>query len=173
MNRKVAVERVLFPPFPSVQNTREKSCINETEVVIERIKFSQLLVRNRRSCLSILSQGPEELIFSLLEHQALPKTSEKMGYFDRVSLYTANQRTEGSQDRLAMYNIILFILYYSYIIILKNSLHSCLLLFCFRSHSLPSPSNVFTSNQVTWCKSPVFVLVNFFTRHFVPRSPFG
>ena len=33
------------------------------------------------------------------------KTSEKMGYFDRVTvslhiLYTANQETEGSQDRL-------------------------------------------------------------------------
>ena len=44
-----------------------------------------------------------------LEHQNLSKTSEKMGYFDRVDdrvtvslhiLYTANQETEGSQDRL-------------------------------------------------------------------------
>ena len=40
-----------------------------------------------------------------LEHQNLSKTSEKMGYFDCVTvsihiLYTANQETEGSQDRL-------------------------------------------------------------------------
>ena len=39
-----------------------------------------------------------------LEHQNLSKTSEKMGYFDCVTvsihiLYTANQETEGSQDR--------------------------------------------------------------------------
>ena len=39
-----------------------------------------------------------------LEHQNLSKTSEKMGYFDRVTvltlhiLYTANQETESSQD---------------------------------------------------------------------------
>ena len=40
-----------------------------------------------------------------LEHQKPSKPSEKMGYFDRVTfslhiLYTANQETEGSQDRL-------------------------------------------------------------------------
>ena len=39
-----------------------------------------------------------------LEHQNLSKTSEKRGYFDRVTvsleiLYTANQETEGLQDR--------------------------------------------------------------------------
>ena len=50
------------------------------------------------------SQGPEEMCFSL-EHQSPSKTSEKMGYFDRVIvslhiLLTANQETEGSQDRL-------------------------------------------------------------------------
>ena len=38
-----------------------------------------------------------------LEHQNPSKTSEKMGYFDRVTvslhiLYTANQETVGSQD---------------------------------------------------------------------------
>ena len=43
-----------------------------------------------------------------LEHQNPSKTSEKMGYFDRVTvsldiLYTANQETEGSQDRLTVY----------------------------------------------------------------------
>ena len=38
--------------------------------------------------------------------------------FDRVSLYTADQRSEGSQDRLAVYNIILFILLYYIIIII-------------------------------------------------------
>ena len=46
-----------------------------------------------------------------LEHQNPSKTSEKMGYFDRVDdrvtvslhiLYTANQETEGSQDRLTL-----------------------------------------------------------------------
>ena len=52
------------------------------------------------------SQGPEEMCFSL-EHQSPSKTSEKMGYFDRVIvslhiLLTANQETEGSQDRLAV-----------------------------------------------------------------------
>ena len=41
----------------------------------------------------------------LLEHQNPSKTSEKKGYFDRVTvslhiLYIANQETEGSQDRL-------------------------------------------------------------------------
>ena len=49
----------------------------------------------------------------LLEHQNPLKTSEKMGYFDRVDdritvslhiLYTANQETEGSQDRLKVQN---------------------------------------------------------------------
>ena len=42
-----------------------------------------------------------------LEHQNPSKTSEKMGYVDRVtvSLYileTVNQETEGSQDRLTV-----------------------------------------------------------------------
>ena len=45
----------------------------------------------------------------LLEHQNPSKTSEKMGYFDRVTvslhiLLTANQETEGSQDRLTVIN---------------------------------------------------------------------
>ena len=48
-------------------------------------------------------QGPEEMCL-LLAHKNPSKTSEKMGYFDRVTvsshiLYTANQETEGSQDR--------------------------------------------------------------------------
>ena len=52
------------------------------------------------------TQGPEEMCLSL-EHQNPSKTSEKMGYFDRVTvslhiLYTANQETEGSQDRLTV-----------------------------------------------------------------------
>jgi len=51
-------------------------------------------------------QGPEEMCLSL-EHQNPSKTSEKMGYFDRVTvslliLYTANQETEGLQDRLTV-----------------------------------------------------------------------
>ena len=51
------------------------------------------------------AQGPGEMCLSL-EHQNSYKTSEKMGYFDRVTvslhiLYTASQETEGSQDRLA------------------------------------------------------------------------
>ena len=46
-----------------------------------------------------------------LEHQNPSKTSELMGYFDRIDdlvtvslhiLYTANQETEGSQDRLTV-----------------------------------------------------------------------
>ena len=44
-----------------------------------------------------------------LEHQNPSKTSEKMGYFDRVTvsshiLYSANQETEGSQDQLTIHN---------------------------------------------------------------------
>ena len=59
---------------------------------------------------TVLSQGPEETFLSL-EHQNPSKTSEIMGYFDRVDdrvtvslhiLYTANQETEGSQDRLTV-----------------------------------------------------------------------
>ena len=47
------------------------------------------------------AQGPEEMCLPL-EHQNLSKTSEKMGYFDRVIVLlhivqTANQETEGSQ----------------------------------------------------------------------------
>ena len=52
------------------------------------------------------AQGPEETCLSL-DHQNPSKTSEKMGYCDRVTvsldiLYTANQETEGSQDRLTV-----------------------------------------------------------------------
>ena len=48
----------------------------------------------------VIAQGREEMCLSL-EHQ----NSEKMGYFDRVTvslhiLETADQETEGSQDRL-------------------------------------------------------------------------
>ena len=51
-------------------------------------------------------QGPEEMCLSL-EHQNTSKTSEKVGYFDRVTVslhlpYTANQETKGSQDRLTV-----------------------------------------------------------------------
>ena len=54
----------------------------------------------------VKAQGPEEMCLSL-EHQNPSKTSEKMGYFDRVTvslriLLTANQETEGSQDRLTV-----------------------------------------------------------------------
>ena len=52
----------------------------------------------------VRTQGPEEMCLSL-EHQNPSKTSEKMGYCDRVTfslhiLLTANQESEGSQDRL-------------------------------------------------------------------------
>ena len=55
----------------------------------------------------VQAQGPEEICLSL-EHQNPSKTSEIMGYFDRVDdrvsvslhiLYTASEETEGSQDR--------------------------------------------------------------------------
>ena len=54
----------------------------------------------------VKAQGPEEMCLSL-EDQNPSKTSEKMGYFDRVTvslriLLTANQETEGSQDRLTV-----------------------------------------------------------------------
>ena len=56
--------------------------------------------------LQLMAQGPEEMCLSL-EHQNPSKTSEKMGYFDRVTvslhiLLTAHQETEGSQDRLTV-----------------------------------------------------------------------
>ena len=59
------------------------------------------------------AQGPEEMCLSL-EHQKPSKTSEKMGYFDRVTvslhiLLTANQQTEGSQDRLAVFFTLHFV----------------------------------------------------------------
>ena len=55
-----------------------------------------------------------------LEHQYPSKTSKKIGYFDRVTvsshiLYTANQETEGSQDRLTVYilqDCLLLLLFY-------------------------------------------------------------
>ena len=52
------------------------------------------------------AQGKEEMCLSL-EDQNPSKTSEKMGYFDRVTvslhiLQTADQETEGSQDRLTV-----------------------------------------------------------------------
>ena len=52
-----------------------------------------------------------------LEHQNPSKTSEIMGYFDRVDdrvtvslhiLYTANQETKGSQDRLIVLLLLRF-----------------------------------------------------------------
>ena len=63
---------------------------------------------------AVTSQSPEEMCLSL-QHQNPSKTSEIMGYFDRIDdrvfdrvtvslhiLYTANQETEGSQDRLTI-----------------------------------------------------------------------
>ena len=57
------------------------------------------------------SQGPEEMCLSL-EHQNPSKTSEKMGVFYRVTaslhiLYTANQGTECSQNRLTVFSVAL------------------------------------------------------------------
>ena len=51
------------------------------------------------------TQGPEEMC--LLEYQNPSKTSEKMGYFNRITvslhiLQTANQDTESSQDQLTV-----------------------------------------------------------------------
>ena len=65
-----------------------------------------ILLRNKNTSSDTLSQGPEEMCLSL-EHQNPSKTSEQMGYFDRVTvllhiLQTANQETEGSQDRLTV-----------------------------------------------------------------------
>ena len=60
---------------------------------------------------AVTSQGPEEMCLSL-QHQNPSKTSEIMGYFDRIDdrvtvslhiLYTANQETDGSQDRLTVF----------------------------------------------------------------------
>ena len=61
----------------------------------------------RNSWLQLWTQGPEEMFLSL-EHQNPSKTSEKMGYFDRVTislniLYKPNQETEVSQDRVTSF----------------------------------------------------------------------
>ena len=94
-------------------------------------------------------------------------------------------------DRLAVYNIILFILLYYIIIIIividyyyyynyyyyyyyyfktpsTVDVTTGLLLFCFRSHSFPSSSEVVYIEP-----SHVVQPYLLFTRHFVPRSPFG
>ena len=95
-------------------------------------------------------------------------------------------------DRLAVYNIILFILPYYIIIIIiividyyyyynyyyyyyyyfktpsTADVTTGLLLFCFRSHSFPSSSEVVYIEP-----SHVVQPYLLFTRHFVPRSPFG
>ena len=94
-------------------------------------------------------------------------------------------------DRLALYNIILFILLYYIIIIIividyyyyynyyyyyyyyfktpsAADVTTGLLLFCFRSHSFPSSSEVVYIEP-----SHVVQPYLLFTRHFVPRSPFG
>ena len=94
-------------------------------------------------------------------------------------------------DRLAVYNIILFILLYYIIIIIividyyyyynyyyyyyyyfktpsTVDVTTGLLLFCFRSHSFPSSSEVVYIEP-----SHVVQPYLLFTRHFVPRSPLG
>ena len=93
-------------------------------------------------------------------------------------------------DRLAVYNIILFILLYYIIIIIividyyyynyyyyyyyyfktpsTADVTTGLLLFCFRSHSFSSSSEVVYIEP-----SHVVQPYLLFTRHFVPRSPFG
>ena len=59
---------------------------------------------------AVTPQGPEEMCLSL-QHQNPSKTSEIMGYFDRIDdrvtvslhiLYTANQETEGSRALVAL-----------------------------------------------------------------------
>ena len=100
-------------------------------------------------------------------------------------------RLRARTDRLAVYNIILFILLYYIIIIIividyyyyynyyyyyyyyfktpsTADVTTGLLLFCFRSHSFPSSSEVFYIEP-----SHVVQPYLLFTRHFVPRSPFG
>ena len=96
-------------------------------------------------------------------------------------------------DQLAVHNIILFILLYYIIIIIividyyyyynyyyyyyyyyyfktpsTADVTTGLLLFCFRSHSFPSSSEVVYIEP-----SHVVQPYLLFTRHFVPRSPFG
>ena len=75
---------------------------NNTRISPNHIIYSDMTI----IIIIISTQGPEEMCLSL-EHQNPSKTSEKMGYFDRVTvslhiLYTANQETEGSQDRLTI-----------------------------------------------------------------------
>ena len=94
-------------------------------------------------------------------------------------------------DRLAVYNILFILLYYIIIIIIVIDYYyyynyyyyyyyyyfktpstadvtTGLLLFCFRSHSFPSSSEVVYIEP-----SHVVQPYLLFTRHFVPRSPFG
>ena len=82
---------------PSGEERGETAAMYSQATLSAAMKCSKcLLVRPR-------AQGPEEMCLSL-EHQNPSKTSEKISYFDRVTvsslhiLYTANQETEGSQD---------------------------------------------------------------------------
>ena len=49
------------------------------------VRVSPLVWETRGDCCLKSSQGPEEMCLSL-EHQNQSKTSEKMGYFDRVTV---------------------------------------------------------------------------------------
>ena len=68
--------------------------------------IQEILIVRKSYVQAIHVSGCVEMCLSL-EHQNPSKTSEKMGYFDRVTvslhiLYTANQGTDGSQDRLTV-----------------------------------------------------------------------
>ena len=92
-----------FVPSDNLMCTFPSMCITTGSPRTHSPQLGQtLLVKS--SYLVTITQGPEEMCLSL-EHQNPSKTFEKMSYFDRVTvslhiLQTANQETEGSQDRL-------------------------------------------------------------------------
>ena len=78
---------------------------------------------------TVLTQGPEEIYLSL-EHEKPSKTSEKMGYFDRVTVSVS-----------------------------------------FVTHSIDRKPRDWGLARSAYSRK--YGLVSFFTRHCVPRSPFG
>ena len=83
----------------------EVGCVADVLNLLYRLSVCEL-VHN-----IVLEHRVQRRCVCSLEHQNPSKTSEIMGYFDRVDdrvtvllhiLYTANQETEGSQDRLTV-----------------------------------------------------------------------
>ena len=71
-----------FFPFGNLSLCSRK---HESDQNSERTQPGLLFGKTSRVTAPIVPQGSEEMCLSL-EHQKLSKTSEKMGYFDRVTV---------------------------------------------------------------------------------------